>query len=211
MFLRPERLRAGTVRGIFRPASALLRAPDREHDALPPHGPVNLRARTLLFLLLLVVAGKLAKEGYDWFAYADDRTRLRAMRTRLVDAGVEVLRSQARLDTLRREIQGEDRKLEEERRGLKAYGKHSRGGELSMPLYEAYRGDLERYNEHVGRRNERFHEWEGVLERKRSAVSRYNALVDSVRRIAGELGDPYYPVPTPLEAAAERGVVRTDH
>lgn len=172
---------------------------------------MNVRARALLLVLVLVVAGMLAKEGYEWFAYAEDRAQLRSMRTRLVDAGVEVLQSQARLDTLRKEIQREDRKLEDERRGLRAYGRHSRGGELSMPLYEAYRGELERYNGHVGRRNDRFHEWEAVLERKRSAVSRYNALVDSVRRIADKLGDPYYPVPTPLEAAAERGVVRTDH
>ncbi|MBV9774243.1 MAG: hypothetical protein JO040_09860 [Gemmatimonadetes bacterium] len=171
---------------------------------------MNVRARTLVLFLLLVIAGKLAKEGYDWFAYADDRARLTAMRTRLVDAGVEVLRSRARLDTLRTRIQGEDRKLEEERRELNAYGKNSRGGELSMPLYEAYRSDLGRYNEHVGRRNDQFHEWETVLERNHAAVDRYNALADSVRGIAKTLGDPYYPVPTPLEAAAERGVVKVD-
>lgn len=171
---------------------------------------MTARVRTLLLFLLVVVTGKLAKEGYDWIAHADDRARLTAMRTRLVDAGVEVLRSRARLDTLRTQIDGADRGLAEERRGLDAYGKKARGGELSMPLYEVYRGDLARYNEHVVQRNDRFHEWEVVLDRNHAAVDRYNALVDSVREVARKLGDPYYPIPSPLEAAAERGLVKID-
>ena len=56
----------------------------------------------------------------------------------------------------------------------------------------------------MARRNDSFHTWQEVLARNRSAVDRYNALADSLRAVADVLGDPYYQVPSPLEAAAER-------
>ncbi|HEX2092507.1 MAG TPA: hypothetical protein VHG28_08910 [Longimicrobiaceae bacterium] len=166
------------------------------------------RAWTLVAFLLVVVAARLGKEVYNWIAYADERERLVAMRTRLVDAGVEVLQSRARLDTLRQEIDREDRALEQERRALDAYGRRAQGRTLPAHLYAAYRVELDRYNQHVVRRNERFREWEKVIAQNHASVDRYNALADSARALARELGDPYYPIPTPLEAAEERGVVR---
>lgn len=167
------------------------------------------RVRALLGLLLLVVVAKVGAEVYDWLAHADERERLVAMREELLDAGVEVMRTRALLDTLRVEIDGADRVLEQERRALDAYGKKSERGSLPPHLYAAYRADLDRYNRKVARRNETFHRWESAMARNHRSVERYNALADSVRALAAVLGDPAYAVPSPLEAAVERGVVRT--
>ncbi|HEX7240540.1 MAG TPA: hypothetical protein VF263_09755, partial [Longimicrobiaceae bacterium] len=98
--------------------------------------------------------------------------------------------------------------LARERRALDAYGRGSEGGALPSHLYAAYRTDLDRYNEHVERRNVRFREWRKVIQRNHASVDRYNALMDSVRAAARTLGDPYYPVPSPIEAAEERGILR---
>lgn len=171
---------------------------------------MTLRLRTLLIFLVLVVAVNVGRELYDWRAYAEERTQLVGVRSRLLDAGADVVRTRARLDTLRTVIEGEDRKLEQERRALRAYGRKADGGALPPHLYEAYRVDLERYNEHVARRNESFQEWEAVIARNHAAVDRYNALADTLRALAGVMGEPYYPVPSPIEAAEERGLIQLE-
>lgn len=165
---------------------------------------MNLRLRVLLAFLALLLAGKVGKELYDWQAHADDRVRLVAVRGRLLDAGAEIMRTRAELDTLKRVLDREDGELEREKRALGAYDRKAQGSALPPHLYEAYRADLDRYNEHVARRNRSFHAWQEVLARNHSAVDRYNALADSLRAVAEILGDPYYQVPSPLEAAAAR-------
>lgn len=165
---------------------------------------MNLRLRALVAFLLLLLAWKVGKELYDWRAHADDRARLVGVRGRLVDAGAEIMRTRAELDTLKRVLDREDGALERERRALRAYDRRAEGSTLPTHVYEAYRVDLDRYNQHVARRNDSFHAWQGVLARNHSAVDRYNALADSLRAVAEVLGDPYYAVPTPLEAAAEK-------
>lgn len=169
--------------------------------------PVSRRLRALLAFLLLLVVGRVGKELYDWQVHADDRVRLVALRGRLLDAGAEVIRTRAELDTLKGVLDREDAALERERLGLRAYDRRAEGATLPVHLYEAYRADLDRYNGHVADRNRYFHRWREVLARNHAAVDRYNALADSLREVAGVLGDPYYQVPSPLEAAAERGVV----
>ncbi len=171
----------------------------------------NQRLFVLVAALALLLAGKLGKELYDWRAHADDRARLLAVRGRLLDAGAEIMRTRAELDTLQRVLEREDGALERERRALAAYEPEAPGSALPPHLYEAYRAHLDRYNkrvarynEHLARRNESFHVWQAVLARNRAAVDRYNALADSLRAVAEVLGDPYYQVPSPLEAAAER-------
>lgn len=164
----------------------------------------NQRLFVLAAALVLLLAVKMGKELYDWRAHADDRARLVAVRGRLVDAGAEIMRTRAQLDTLKGVLDREDGALERERRALGAYDRKAQGSALPTHLYEAYRADLDRYNEHVARRNESFHTWQAVLARNHSAVDRYNALADSLRAVAEVLGDPYYQVPSPLEAAAER-------
>lgn len=169
---------------------------------------MSLRLRGLVAFLLLLLAGKVVKELYEWRVHADERAQLVGLRVRLVDAGAEVMRTRAELDTLKGVLDREDAALERERRGLRAYDRDAEGNTLPMPVYEAYRVDLDRYNEHVARRNERFGRWREVLARNHAAVDRYNALADSLRVVAEVLGDPYYQVPSPVEAAAERGVVK---
>jgi hypothetical protein len=169
------------------------------------------RVFVLVAALVLLLAGKLGKELYDYWAHAEDRVRLVAVRGRLLDAGAEIMRTRAELDSLTRVLDREDGALERERRTLKAYEPEAPGSALPPHLYDAYRAHLDRYNkrvarynEHLGRRNESFHAWQATLARNRAAVDRYNALADSLRAVAGVLGDPYYQVPTPLEAAAQR-------
>jgi hypothetical protein len=164
----------------------------------------NQRLLVLVAALLLLLAGKVGKELYDWRAHAEDRARLVAVRGRLLDAGVEIMSTRAELDTLKRVLDREDGALERERRALRAYDRKAEGSALPTHVYEAYRADLDRYNAHVARRNESFQAWQSVLARNHSAVDRYNALADSLRAVAQVLGDPYYQVPSPLEAAAQR-------
>jgi hypothetical protein len=167
-----------------------------------------MRLRALVTFLLLLLAVKVVKELYDWRVHADDRVQLVALRSRLLDAGAEVMRTRAELDTLKQVLDEEDQELERERGALRRFDRESRGGALPAGVYGLYRTELDEYNQHVERRNRRFHEWEQVLARNHAAVDRYNALADSLRAVAAVLGDPYYQVPSPLEAAEERGVVR---
>ena len=151
----------------------------------------NQRLLVLVAALVLLLAGKMGKELYDWRAHADDRARLVAVRGRLLDAGAEIMRTRAQLDTLKGVLVREDGALERERRALGAYDRKARGSAIPAHLYEAYLADLDRYNGHVARRNESFHAWQAALARNHAAVDRYNALADSLRAVAEVLGDPY--------------------
>ena len=52
-------------------------------------------------------------------------------------------------------------------------------------------------------RNDILRELESLHERQHATVTRYNMLADSLHALAVEMGQPYYQVPTALEAAAE--------
>ena len=75
-------------------------------------------------------------------------------------------------------------------------------------MYARYREDLTRYNRHVGERNARLSAWQEVQARQNAAATRYTVLADSLHDLATRMGDPYYAVPTPAEAAIERGVIK---
>lgn len=169
-----------------------------------------LRLRPLLLLASVLLSGKLAVEGYRWVTYRSERAGLGEMRARVLDLGVEVVRSQARIDTLRRAIDGDDAILERKREAVDRYGRYARGGTLSPDRYAAYRRELKAYNEMVETRNRRFDRWRELRARSTLALERYSRLADSIRALAGRIGDPYYPVPLPIEAAAERGLVPAD-
>jgi hypothetical protein len=169
-----------------------------------------LRLRPLLLLVSVLLFAKLAVEGYRWINYRSERTGLAAMRMRALDLGVEVVRSQARVDTLRRTIDRDDEDLEQKREAVDRYGRYSRGGSLSPERYAAYRRELKAYNEMVEMRNRKFRRWRELRARSTLALESYTRLADSMRALAGRIGDPYYPVPLPIEAAAERGLVPAD-
>lgn len=165
------------------------------------------RAHLLIALLVALVVGKLGAEAYDWAAHREERDLIQELRGRLGDAGVEVMRVHARADTLRAALREADAALEREKRALDAYGEESTDGMLPRHLYAAYRGDLARYNRQVQERNRRVRELTKLREREQAALDRYHAVGDSIRAAARLLGDPYYHVPSPAEAAEARGVV----
>jgi chromosome segregation ATPase len=160
--------------------------------------------RFLLFLLLAIVGVLLSQEVYRWAAFADERARVRDLREELLDVGAALVETRTELDRLRGTVVDADRELAAENRALQQYNRHARHNRLPQHLYDAYRADLARYNEHVVERNARVAELEAVLRREHANVARYNALSDSIHALAVRMGKPYYVVPTPLEAALER-------
>lgn len=163
------------------------------------------RIAGLLLLLATVITIRLGVYLYRWYAYAGEREVLHEMSTRLEQAGMQVVQTRQEADLLRQEIERLDRALGAGERAVAAYGEHAESGALPRHLYPSYRADLEEYNRGVGERNARFERWKEVVRRNHAAVDRYNALADSMRAVALEIDDPYYPIPSPVEIAAEQG------
>jgi hypothetical protein len=161
-----------------------------------------------LLLMLFGVAGvKLGQEIYRWAAFGEERQQLVALRERVIDAGAEVIRTSTLTDSLKAEIDGVDRELAQQRRSVERYDRYAHGGALPAHLYPSYRAELDRFNRHVEARNQQAERWKAVVESNHEAVRRYNALADSIRTIAARLGEEYYSVPLPAEAAVARGFV----
>jgi hypothetical protein len=167
--------------------------------------------RFMLMILLVVVGVKLSEQLYRWVAFRDERRQVGELRERLLDSGAELTLSRAESRRLRQAMEEEDRRLETERRALLRYNRYSHGGFLPTALYDTYKKELERYNGHVVERNRRLRDYQQAHDRYAVAVDRYNARADSVRDLATRMGEPYYAVPTPLEAAVQRGVLKAEH
>jgi hypothetical protein len=168
------------------------------------------RIRGLLLILVVLIGAKAVHQTYRWFAFGAERAQLQEMRERVADAGVEVVRTAAKADTLHRQIKQMDHDLEARQRAVDRYNRYARDGTLGAHLYDSYRADLDGYNARVMERNARVEEWEGVIARNREAVNRYNLLADSIRAVAARIGDPYFPIPLPVEAAVERGLLQIE-
>lgn len=166
------------------------------------------RARVLVVLFLLLVAFRVAQDGYAWLSHGPERARYTELREQLLDAGVEVVRTRARADTLRSRREAADRALDPDREALDLYQERMEREVLPRAAYAAYRDRVERYNRRVEILNRRSRELNAAMARSQRAQRRYYALADSVRAVARVLGDPYHPVPTPEEAAAERGIIQ---
>jgi hypothetical protein len=162
----------------------------------------------LLFLLLVVIGVKLSDSVYRWLRFGHEREQVKVLRTELVDAGAQMVRTRQESDSMRAILQAEDTALEREQQALRRYDAQAHDGALPPDVYERYRADLTRYNAHVVRRNGKLADWQEILARNHVAVGRYNVLSDSVRDLATRMGDPYYSVPTPAEAAIERGLLK---
>jgi len=166
--------------------------------------------RFMLLVLLAVVGVKLSEQLYRWAAFRDERRQVGELRERLLDSGAELTLSRAEARRRKAVMEAEDQKLEEERRSLQRYTRLSNGGYLPTALYDRYKAELERYNRHVVERNLRLREYQQAHDRHAAAVDLYNARADSVRDLAVRMGEPYYAVPTPLEAAVKRGVLKPE-
>ncbi|HYW06089.1 MAG TPA: hypothetical protein VE913_03980, partial [Longimicrobium sp.] len=105
----------------------------------------------------------------------------------------------------------EERAMEELRRVLARYNQHAVGGYLPTAIYRRYQADRRRYDRKVMDRDALFRAYQQSHARYASAADSYTARADSVRNLATLMGEPYYAVPTPLEAAVQRGVLKPDH
>ena len=169
---------------------------------------MSRRIHPLLFVLLVIIGIKLSEQLYRWVAYADERDRVRVYREQLVQAGAEIVRTREESDSMRAVMEAEDAALEQEQTALRRYNRYAPGGTLPTDLYARYKEELDAYNLHVAERNAKLGDWQAILARNHLAVSNYNLLADSVRDLATRMGEPYYAVPTPAEAAMELRVER---
>lgn len=166
--------------------------------------PANL----LLVVLLAIVGVKLSEQLYRFVAFRDERAQARVLQERLLDAGARVELARTEDRRMRTLLAEDDERLERERARLMRLQSGLEHEPASMAEYEQYRAALEAYNRHVVARNGRNREHQAFRERLLASVEEYVALGDSIRAVAAAMGEHYYSVPTPLEAAVARGVVR---
>jgi hypothetical protein len=159
--------------------------------------------RFLLFVVLVIVGVKLSEQGYALVAFRDERVQARELRAHLVSTGSELVDARVQADSLRRVITAEDERLERELRVVHRFHRQARRGPMTPQAYAEYSARLERYNLNVVSRNAILRRLEALHDRQHVAVTRYNLLADSLHALAVEMGQPYYQVPTALEAAAE--------
>jgi hypothetical protein len=162
----------------------------------------------LLFLLLVILGVKLSDSVYRWLRFGPERAQVQVLRNGLVDAGAQYVRTRQAGDSMRAILRADDEQLEVEERRLRRYDDQASGGGLPPDVYQQYRADLTRYNRHVTERNAQLAAWQEIQARHNAAASRYTLLADSLNALATRMGDPYYAVPTPAEAAIERGVIK---
>lgn len=159
--------------------------------------------RFLLFVVLVIVGVKLSEQGYALVAFREERAQARDLRSRLLATGVELVDARVQADSLSRAIAAEDQRLERELRVVQRFHRQARRGPISRETYAEWSERLERYNLNVASRNAILRRLEALHDRQHVAVTRYNLLADSLHALAVEMGQPYYQVPTALEAAAE--------
>ena len=161
----------------------------------------------LLAILALLSLMQVGLHLHRWYRFGEERMMLHELRERSADAGVAVIRTRARADTLSWAVESLDEELERRVAELRAFEPRMEGNRLPRHLYVSYRELMNDFERILRDRDRAADEWRRELDENRRAVVRYNALVDSVRSIGASIGEPYYPVPNPAEAAAERGIL----
>jgi hypothetical protein len=167
-------------------------------------------ARFLLFLMLAVVGVKMSEQLYRFVAFRDEREQVRVLRDRLLDAGASLELARAERGHARDALEAEDGRLEVERHRLMRLQHGLEDGDVSQAEYDRYRAALEGYNGHVMERNGHYQRYQEIRDHWIASVEGYASLADSMRDIATRMGEPYYAVPTPLEAAVARGVIKPE-
>ena len=157
--------------------------------------------RFLLFVLLVILGVKLSEQAYALVAFRDEREQARGLRERLLATGDELMAVRGEFDTLRGQLEAEDARLQGELASLRRF---TRMGPLTEQVYDRYERERLRYNLHVEERNNLARQLEAGARRHEESAQRYNMLADSLQALAVQMGEPYYQVPTALEAAAER-------
>lgn len=164
------------------------------------------RLTAVAAVLLLMGGAKVGQELYRWKAYAPERTQIARLETDLEDAAWGVIATQLRADTLKRAIDEADIQLRSAQESLDTRERQARMRVSSATFESAYRDEVARYNEQVAKRNQLAGSWRETVEGNHASVARYNALADTIRTLALRMGEPYYPIASPAEVAARRGV-----
>lgn len=157
--------------------------------------------RFLLFVLLVIVGVKMSEQAYALVAFRDEREAARGVREQLLHTGTQLVAARTEFDDVRRRLEAEDAALRGELASLRRF---TRMGPLTPQVYARYERERLRYNVHVEERNTIVRELEASARRHETSAQRYNFLADSLQALAVKMGEPYYQVPTALEAAAER-------
>jgi hypothetical protein len=158
-------------------------------------------------IILLVGALKLTQQVYRWFAFAPEREQIGRVEVDLRGAALGVIRTQIEADSLRLVIEGFDADLDARRERLMRYEGQALRGSISRSTESTYRAELATYNQKVGERNELFRDWRRSIEQNHEYVDRYNLMADSVRTLAAQMGEPYYPILSPAEIAERSGLL----
>jgi hypothetical protein len=159
------------------------------------------RFLSILGVLLLIVGIKLSQQLYRHYVFSEERLEIVRLEDEVEDAGLGVIGTQLRADTLRQEIDAADARLRTARRRLDRVEGELLRGAVSVQVERSYRADLSLYNEQVDQRNSLFQAWRATVDSNHVHVERYNLLVDSIRKLATVMGEPYYPIMTPAEIA----------
>jgi hypothetical protein len=169
---------------------------------------VGWRERIRIFILFTcaIVAVELAHDVYRWYAFGEERAELRVLNGMVDAAGVAVVKTQLREDSLRDRIEAMDQALERSRVGFREYDERARDGSLRAGAYQLYRARIARYNDQVAVRNAWFARWQRAVSSNRDAVEQYNQLAEEIRAIAAEMGEQHYNIPSPVEAAVKNGM-----
>lgn len=158
--------------------------------------------RFLLFVLLVIVGVKLSEQAYALVAFRDERQQVRELRARLGQTGVDLVAARTAEDSLRQLIRTQDDELERDLVAVRRFHREARRG-MTPERHAEYTAELARYNGQVVARNEVLRRFESLHDRHQAAATRYNLLADSLHALAVKMGQPYYQVPTALEAADE--------
>jgi hypothetical protein len=165
------------------------------------------RLLPFLVILLSVVVVKVGQQLYRWHAYRDERAEIVRLETRLDSAAVGLVTSRIRASALRDSIEAADEHLDTERRRLDSVERTNRDGIFDEGRERAYRTQIAAFNRDIRSRNELVRRWRAAIESNHGHVDRFNLFADSIRAIAMGMKEPYFPIRTPAEIAAEHGIV----
>jgi hypothetical protein len=168
----------------------------------------NTRVLGLLVFLLAVATIQVLEGVFLWYSFREERVQLTQLREELVDEGADMIRAQLEAERIRGAIAAADSLLHQRRQEVDPQGQRARAATRSWTAYHAHAEGIDAFNREVRRRNERLGELNAVVMRRNAAAARYYLLADSIRTLAVRAGEPYFSVPIPAQAAAERGITR---
>ena len=164
------------------------------------------RVRVFFIFTFALIAVELAHDVYRYYAFAAERNQLRVLNELVDAAGLEVVRTQLRADSLRSRIEAMDDSLEGSREGFDDFDRLAVDGSLSPRAYREYRSRILRYNDRLGERNAWVPRLNRAVGENRDAVKEYNRLSEEIRLIAARMGELHYNIPSPVEAAVRNGL-----